>query len=434
MLRGGPDWDKPIEMDYWKSYVTLHHVLACELSYSLIYDNIRPDKVWDALATVGLTQLPNRVFLIQVDDYYNASSNMHITQEFFQKTALINLLREQMARMELTGFMANLVGLDKIICFLCCSEWEDDQAEQRLMEVASTFQAVVRAKSAYTISVCISRRCQRLVDYSRMYPRMDLALNKSYFSGKEYRFILSRSSLEEAEKEREEPDLNQFYPPILAAFARHNPEQLEQAFQEMLQAMLDARMRPRRANMHMAHMIQRMVDYCVQCGVPKAQIQRRGDEIMVRLLACDFITDARICFREFCEQAAQLLEESSTGSENAFRLPVMEYIAAHYAQPIRVGDLADLMGFSEGHFARIFRREFGMTLVQYVTQYRVRRSCELLSDTSIPVEQIAYLVGINSYSYFCTCFKRICGLSPGAYRSDKRLRRQSPAERQDFEK
>ena len=434
MVRGAPGQGAPIEMDYWKSYVTLHHVLACDLSYSLIYDNIRPDKVQDALATVGLTQLPNRVFLIQVDDYYNASSNMPITQEFFQKTALIDLLRDQMARMELTGFMANLVGLDKIICFLCCSEWEDDQAEQRLMEVAATFQAVVRAKSAYTISVCISRKCLRLVDYSRMYPRMDLALNKSYFFGKEYRFILDRGSLDEAERQREEPDLNQFYPPILAAFARHNPEQLEQALQEMLQAMLDVQMQPRRANMHMTHMIQRMVDYCVQCGVPKAQIQRRGDEAMIRLMACDFMADARICFREFCDQAARLLEESSAGNENAFRLPVVEYIAAHYAQAIRVGDLADMMGFSEGHFARIFRREFGMTLVQYVTQYRIRRSCELLSDTSIPVEQIAYQVGINSYSYFCTCFKRICGLSPGAYRADRLLQRQVPVKDQNFEK
>lgn len=433
-VRGGPDRAGPIEMDYWKSYVTLHHVLACELSYSLIYDNIRPDKVWDALATVGLTQLPNRFFLIQVDDYYNASSKLHITQEFFQKTALINLLRAQMARMELTGFMANLVGLDKIICFLCCSEWEDDQAERRLMEVAATFQAVVRAKSAYTISVCISRRCQRLVDFSRMYPGMDLALSKSYFSGKEYRFILERDSLDEAEGDRAEPDLNQFYPAVLAAFARHNPEQLEQTFQAMLQTMLDARMRPRRANMHMAHMIQRLVDYCVQCGVPKARIQRQGDKAMARLLACDFIADARRCFREFYEQATQLLEESGAGDENAFKLPVAAYIAAHYAQPIRVGDLADLMGFSEGHFARLFRREFGMTLVQYVTQYRVRRSCELLSDTGIPVEQIAEQVGIGSYSYFCTCFKRICGLSPGAYRAEAERRRKAREMDQDFEK
>lgn len=93
----------PESLDYWKKYITLHHVLACELSYSLIYNNIRPDKVGDALATVGLDTLPNRFLLLQVDDYYNYSSKMIITQEFFQKTILINLMRECMDSMGLKG-------------------------------------------------------------------------------------------------------------------------------------------------------------------------------------------------------------------------------------------------------------------------------------------------------------------------------------------
>ena len=114
------------ELDYWKDYITMHNVLACELSYSLIYNNIRPDKVKEALATVNLDTLPNRFFLIQVDDYYNYSSKMQITQEFYQKTILINLLRAHMETMGLQGFMANLVGIDKLVCFLCCEEKEDE--------------------------------------------------------------------------------------------------------------------------------------------------------------------------------------------------------------------------------------------------------------------------------------------------------------------
>ena len=39
---------------------------------------------------------------------------------------------------------------------------------------------------------------------------------------------------------------------------------------------------------------------------------------------------------------------------------------------IRLGNLADIMGFSEGHFARIFRKEFGMTFVQYLTECRIQ--------------------------------------------------------------
>lgn len=83
---------------------------------------------------------------------------------------------------------------------------------------------------------------------------------------------------------------------------------------------------------------------------------------------------------------------------------------------IRLGTLSSLIGFSEGHFTRVFREEFGMTFVQYLTACRIDHSKELLAQTAIPIEQIAYRVGINSYSYFCTCFKRLCNISPGEYR------------------
>lgn len=58
-----------------------------------------------------------------------------------------------------------------------------------------------------------------------------------------------------------------------------------------------------------------------------------------------------------------------------------------------------------------------MTFVQYLTNCRISHSKELLIGTDMPTEQIAYKVGMNSYSYFCTCFKRFCGMSPGEFRS-----------------
>ena len=407
-----------ISLDYWKAHVTLHHVLACELSYSLIYDNIRPDKVSTALATVGLTRLPNRFLLIQVDDYYNYSSKMRITQEFFQKTSLINILRSRMNQLGLTGFMANLVGLDKLICFLCCPDWEDENINARLLSVAESFKEVIRTKSAYTISLCISPRCDRLVEYSRMYPKMDLALSKSYFSGKEFSIFLEDVA-SEPDEEPPEANLNDFYPQLLTAFARCNREQLENVLQEMTRVMLEGQVRPQRSKMELVRMLQRISEYCIQCGVPKGWMQRCSDRAMARILSCNFITDTRICLRDFYDEVVGALEECSAQEQDAFKLPVSEYIAAHYAQPIRLGEVAQIMNFSEGHFARTFRKEFGMTFVQYLTEYRIQRARELLSDTHIPIEQIAYRVGINSYSYFCTCFKRLCGTSPGAYRANR---------------
>lgn len=404
-------------LSYWKGHVTLQHVLASELSYSLIFNNIRPDKVKEALSTVGLDMLPNRFLLIQVDDYYNYSSKMQITQEFFQKTSLTDMLREGISAMHLKGFTANLIGLDKIICFLCCPELEGPDANQHLLNIAEAFKQDIRLRSAYTISICISQRCDRLVQYSKMYPKMDLALSKSYFSGKEFSILLEDVRAEPPE-DRDDVDLNQFYPELLASVARRNREQLESVLQEMMRALLESRAKSQKVKMEMIRLIQRIGDYCIRCGVPENWTQRCCDNAINRILSRSFLSDTRACFRDFYEQAVSALDEYSTDETQSFRAPVEEYVATHYSEDVRLGDLAGMMGFSEGHFARIFRRQFGTTFVQYLTDYRIRRSQELLTGTHLPIEQIAYRVGINSYSYFCTCFKRFCGLSPGAFRAE----------------
>ena len=92
-----------------------------------------------------------------------------------------------------------------------------------------------------------------------------------------------------------------------------------------------------------------------------------------------------------------------------------------------------MLGFSEGHFTRLFRREFGCTFVQYLFEYRMEESKRLLSETNVPVEQVAYRVGLNNYSYFCTCFKRSTGLSPGVYRKKCGAERKNHSEDWDIE-
>ena len=402
-----------LKLDYWKNYITMHHVLACELSYSLIYNNIRPEKTEEALATVGLTKLPNRFMLIQVDDYYNYSSQMQITQEFYQKTELINLLREYMKKAGMKGFVANLVGIDKISCFLCCEEEEKKNIRIYLSEIAERFKEEVRNHSEYTISICISRQCTRLWQYSQMQPKMEQALNESYFSGKEFSIFLEDVELKTPGKEA---DLTGFYPDLMVIFSRGNREKMELVLQSVMQVLLEGQANPEQAKMELLRLLQHISAYGIRCGIPEKQMKECSDRIMAKILACGFIADSRKYFMEFFDEFTRLLREINAGSEYLFRIPVSEYIETHYTEDIRLGHLAQMIGLSDGHFTRVFKEEFGMTFVQYLTQYRITQSKELLLTTSVPIEQIAYRVGINSYSYFCTCFKRLCGISPGEFR------------------
>src|SRR5262245_23208562 len=64
---------------------------------------------------------------------------------------------------------------------------------------------------------------------------------------------------------------------------------------------------------------------------------------------------------------------------------VREFIAAHLEQTISIQALATTAGLSMYHFARAFKQSAGVTPHDYLVQCRVRRACDLLAATDLPL-------------------------------------------------
>ena len=71
---------------------------------------------------------------------------------------------------------------------------------------------------------------------------------------------------------------------------------------------------------------------------------------------------------------------------------------------------------------KLFREYLHKSPVTYLTEYRIRRSMELL-DSSAPITEIAMNCGFSGASYFAETFRRVAGCTPGEYR--KRCREQA---------
>lgn len=82
-----------------------------------------------------------------------------------------------------------------------------------------------------------------------------------------------------------------------------------------------------------------------------------------------------------------------------------------------VAELAEVCGFSERHFAKMFRAQTGMTLSQYIKSVRVANAKFLLGETKLPLKEIAYRLGYSSAANFSTAFTSATGMTPGQYRS-----------------
>lgn len=96
--------------------------------------------------------------------------------------------------------------------------------------------------------------------------------------------------------------------------------------------------------------------------------------------------------------------------------PVTEFLADNFADKVAVKELASMAGMSVGQLERRFRETFKTTPRQYVIKLRILRACELLSETTTPITEIALTVGFYDHSSFSRKFSELMGVTPSKYR------------------
>jgi AraC-like DNA-binding protein len=86
------------------------------------------------------------------------------------------------------------------------------------------------------------------------------------------------------------------------------------------------------------------------------------------------------------------------------------------AQPWTVASLAEEVGMSRSAFAERFSRVVGESPMQYLTRWRLQKAASLLRGGDAGLAEVAARVGYESDAAFNKAFKRILGVTPGAYR------------------
>jgi len=99
---------------------------------------------------------------------------------------------------------------------------------------------------------------------------------------------------------------------------------------------------------------------------------------------------------------------------------IKPYIEDHLGEPLPNPVLARRTGMSVTGFERAFKRHFGTTAAQYVSEMRVREAGRLLLQTSDSIDEIAAATGFPNRAYLSRVFKKVTGESPAAFRRSHR--------------
>lgn len=108
--------------------------------------------------------------------------------------------------------------------------------------------------------------------------------------------------------------------------------------------------------------------------------------------------------------------ETEESSQSTVEI-IMAYIAEHLENELRREELADAVHLNPDYMARLFKKETGMNLKDYIIQQKMQEAQSLLCTTNLPISLIAAKVGYTNFGHFSTSYKKFYHKTPQEERS-----------------
>lgn len=103
-------------------------------------------------------------------------------------------------------------------------------------------------------------------------------------------------------------------------------------------------------------------------------------------------------------------------SEIITQINKAKIIIAEHFMSVRPKDIANELNMSYSNFRKVFKEYTGFAPAQYIQDIKLSKAKELLTNTSIPIKEIAYLMGFENQEYFFTAFRKKNNITPAEYR------------------
>lgn len=97
----------------------------------------------------------------------------------------------------------------------------------------------------------------------------------------------------------------------------------------------------------------------------------------------------------------------------------VRYIQQNIEKDLHRSDVADAIFMNSDHLSRLFKKELGVSMKDFIISEKIRVAQSLLKSTNLPVSLVASKVGYSNFSYFSQTFKRETGMTPGEYRNGR---------------
>ncbi|CDA98842.1 transcriptional regulator AraC family [Lachnospiraceae bacterium CAG:215] len=153
-------------------------------------------------------------------------------------------------------------------------------------------------------------------------------------------------------------------------------------------------------------------------SVPLIYVNKTSNQILNQI---EHVTTEEDCINllfELIHSYCDLVNQHSLRSYSTLIRDIIFYANSHLHTDLSLNTLSDQFNVTKNYLCTLFKKEVGTTLTQYITKLRIHYAMELLSDTDLPISEVALMAGFNETNYFIRKFKQFTSLSPTLYRKN----------------
>jgi AraC-like DNA-binding protein len=154
-------------------------------------------------------------------------------------------------------------------------------------------------------------------------------------------------------------------------------------------------------NVDLASTINKLIKECMSTSITKdALADLTLQELLIRIIQT---------------QTVKSIDQGDFSNQNNAIAQVIEYIRKNLKEDINLKHLSDKACMSTTSFYRFFKRELGMSPIEFVLSEKIKHAKKLLKNQSIQINEVCYLSGFEDANYFIRLFKKHEGVTPKQY-------------------
>jgi len=129
---------------------------------------------------------------------------------------------------------------------------------------------------------------------------------------------------------------------------------------------------------------------------------------------------SELLYQIHCNCGSPQVNIDQKSLRNSVRIKQMlQFIHDNFSEELDISQIAGAASIGSSECLRCFKATIGITPIQHLRQYRIRRACQLLAATNLSINDIAAQCGFHDLSYFTKTFREYKGRTPGEYRRNE---------------